>query len=85
MQFFVGLIIVALGFLMVWKANAIVETFGHVTWAEKYLGADGGSRLFWKLLGLLGIILGFMYMFGLIGGVIQWIFSPLFRGQTPQQ
>jgi len=80
MRFFIGLIIVVLGFLLVWKANPIVETFGHVPFAEKYLGADGGTRLFWKLIGILSIILGFMYMFGLIEGIIWTIFSPLFRG-----
>ena len=85
MRFFIGFIIVVLGFLLVWKANGIVENFGHVPFAEKYLGTDGGTRLFWKLIGILSIILGFMYMFGLIEGVIWVIFSPLFRGQTPQQ
>ena len=79
MRFFLGLIGVVIGFLPVWKANWIVETFGHVPWAEEYLGNDGGSRLLWKLIGILIIFLSFMYMFGFIEGLIWAIFGSLFN------
>jgi len=46
---------------------------------RKYLGYDGGSRLFWKLMGIVVIFLSMLYMFGFIGGLIDLIFSPLFR------
>jgi len=82
MRFFIGFIIVVLGFLLVWKANGIVENFGHVPFAEKYLGTDGGTRIFWKLLGLIIIIIAMLYMFGFIQGIIGAIFSPLFRANN---
>lgn len=65
--------------MLVWKADWIVNNFGRVNWAEKYLGYDGGSRLFWKLMGIVVIFLSMLYMFGFIGGLIDLIFSPLFR------
>ena len=82
MKYFLSFLVIAVGFLMVWKSDWIVNNFGRVNWAEKYLGYDGGSRLFWKLMGVIVIILAMMYMFGFIEGVISAIFSPLFRGST---
>jgi len=79
MKYFLGLLVIAFGFLIVWKSDWIVNNFGRVNWAEKYLGYDGGSRLFWKLMGIVVIILSMLYMFGFIGGIIDAIFSPLFR------
>ena len=79
MRYVIGLLVIAVGFMLVWKADWIVNNFGRVNWAEKYLGYDGGSRLFWKLMGLIVIFLSMLYMFGFIGGLIDLIFSPLFR------
>ncbi|MFA6304152.1 MAG: hypothetical protein WCV73_03460 [Patescibacteria group bacterium] len=81
MRFFIGLLGIAASFLLVWQANWIVENFGHNDWAEEHLGSSGGSRLMWKLIGLAGIIIAMLYMFGFIEGVIWAIFSPLFKGQ----
>ncbi|HAH04333.1 TPA: hypothetical protein DCL28_02110 [Candidatus Komeilibacteria bacterium] len=79
MRYVIGLLVIAVGFMLVWKADWIVNNFGRVNWAEKYLGYDGGSRLFWKLMGIVVIFLSMLYMFGFIGGLIDLIFSPLFR------
>ena len=83
MRFFLGLIGIIIGFIFIWKADWIVNNFGRIDWAEIHLGSEGGTRLFWKLVGLGVIILAMMYMFGLVEGIIWMIFSPLFRGQTP--
>ena len=77
MRYVIGLLVIAVGFMLVWKADWIVNNFGRVNWAEKYLGYDGGSRLFWKLMGIVVIFLSMLYMFGFIGGLIDLIFSPL--------
>ena len=82
MKIILGLIVIAIGFLLIWKSDWIVNNFGRVDWAEKHLGYDGGTRLLWKLIGLGIIILAMLYMFGFIGGIIGAIFSPLFRGSV---
>jgi len=82
MRYLLSLIALAIGFLLVWKSDWIVNNFGRVNWAEKYLGYDGGSRLFWKLMGIVVIFLAMMHMFGFIEGLISAIFSPLFRGSA---
>ena len=62
MRYVIGLLVIAVGFMLVWKADWIVNNFGRVNWAEKYLGYDGGSRLFWKLMGLIVIFLSIIYL-----------------------
>ena len=80
MRFILGIIGIAIGFILVWKADWIVNNFGRVNWAEQHLGVEGGTRLLWKLIGLFIITIALLYMFGFIEGVIGAIFSPLFRG-----
>jgi len=79
MRFFLGLIFIAIGFLLIWKADWIVNNFGRIDWAEEKLATEGGTRLLWKLIGLAVIIIATLYMFGFIEGIIGAIFSPLFR------
>jgi len=65
MSLLYGLIIVVIGVLLVLKTEGFYRLIGRVDWAEKYLGTEGGTRLFLKLLGILVILLGFTVMTGL--------------------
>lgn len=73
----VGLLVCGLGWLMVWKTAWFLEMLGMVDWAEQHLGS-GGTRLFYKLLGTLIIIIGFIVITNLwdelVGGFIRSIF-----------
>ena len=53
---FLGLVAGGIGLVV--YAYPIVHTFGHLDWAERYLGT-GGSYSAWKLAGILMIIGGF--------------------------
>jgi len=75
-----GFILVIIGALIVIKAEWFFQNFGRVPWAESHLGAEGGSRLFYKLIGLVIIIIGFLVITNLIGNLILFIFSPILRG-----
>jgi hypothetical protein len=70
MRYLLGIIFIGVGFLITWKANTVMSIFGRIGWAETHLGTEGGSRLFYRLLGLLIIILSFAYMSGCIEGFI---------------
>lgn len=52
------LLCVAGGLAILVYTYPIVRLFGHLDWAEKYLG-PGGTYLAWKLIGLAGILFGF--------------------------
>jgi len=60
----VALISVTLGSLLVIKTKTFYDFFGTMDWAQHYLGA-GGSRLMYKIIGILMILFGFMYLTGL--------------------
>jgi len=79
MNFIFGLILIVVGTLIVMKTEWLMQNFGRVNWFEKNLGAEGGSRLGYKLLGLLAIFVGLLFLTGLMGGFMNWMLSPLTR------
>lgn len=79
MKYVLGTIIVAIGFLITWKADWLMNNFGRISWAEEHLGMEGGTRLFYKLIGITIIILSFMYMSGIIQSLLNLIFKPTIR------
>ena len=76
----IGLLIVSLGFLLVVKTEWFLRICGRVNWAEKWLGVEGGTRLFYKLLGLLVCFIGFLTITGLLKPMVLKVVEPLFRG-----
>ena len=82
MNIIIGLIIGALGVVLVIKTEWFMQNFGRLAWFEAKLGAEGGSRLGYKLLGLIGIFLGLLIMTGMISGFLGWLLSPLLKHRT---
>ena len=82
MEFFFGLIAVAIGVSVIWKTEGYLSFFGRVAWAGRNLGVEGGSRLFYKLLGLVIIFFGFMATTGLFDGFMQGLASVLTGGAS---
>ena len=74
----VGLVIVVIGFSMVWKTLFYLRIFGRIRFAERYLSTEGGSRIFIKLLGTAAIFLGVFIATNLIQGTIVNLIGPLF-------
>lgn len=68
------------GALLVVKADWIVRNFGAVASAEKWMRIWGGSRLFWKLLGILVILISFMSIAGLLQPLLLRIFGNTIQG-----
>jgi len=83
MNIIVGFIILAIGALIVVKSEAMLNMFGRIEFFERKLGAEGGSRLGYKLIGLLAVFIGILVMTNLIGGFLEWILSPLLRYNRP--
>lgn len=77
MMFLLGVILLIVGALIVIKSETILEAFGRIEFFERYLSTSGGSRLGYKLLGILVAILGMMAISGLLGGFVSWVVSPL--------
>lgn len=78
MSFVITIIGIAIGVLIVIKAEWFYQNFGSIPWAEAHLGAEGGSRLFYKLVGLAIILISLLYISGLFQSIVLSIFGPLF-------
>lgn len=68
---FIGIVI---GAILVLKSEWLLNNFGRIDWAEMKLGAEGGTRVFWKLLGIAIIFFSLFYMVGTVEGILTWIF-----------
>ncbi len=77
-QLIVGIIVTGIGFLLVWKADWFHQNFGSVPFAEKYLRSEGGTRLFYKLIGMLIMVGGMMHAVGLLNPTIAFIIDKWF-------
>lgn len=60
MNILIGLALVAIGFVIVWKTRKIVDIFGTSDWADTKLGG-GGTMLMYKFIGIIIIFVGFMW------------------------
>ncbi|OGY87362.1 MAG: hypothetical protein A2458_04645 [Candidatus Kerfeldbacteria bacterium RIFOXYC2_FULL_38_9] len=75
MKYVISLILIVVGFLFIWKTNAFIKAFGRVAWAEEKLGG-GGTWTFYKILGVICILMGFMIMFGFFYWLLDLLFIP---------
>ncbi|MFH1822221.1 MAG: hypothetical protein ABH830_00810, partial [Patescibacteria group bacterium] len=74
MHIFLGFIIFIVGGLLVIKTETVLNIFGRINFFDRFLGTEGGSRLGYKLIGLLFIFIGILVMTNMIGGFITWLF-----------
>lgn len=84
MNILVGLIILAIGAAITIYSEKVMSAFGRIAFFETHLGTDGGSRLGYKLLGILIAFLGILVITNLIGDFLSWILGPLIRLGHPQ-
>jgi len=77
MKIFFGIIIFAVGVILIMKTEWFYVNFGRIAWFEEKLGPEGGSRMGYKILGLIGIFFGLMLITGLFGGFASWALSPI--------
>ncbi len=84
MNIIIGLLVIAVGSLMVIKSEAFLSNFGRISFFDKYFGTEGGSRLGYKLVGMLIIFIGILVTTDMIGGFMEWLLSPLINaGKSP--
>ena len=78
-QIFLGIIIIVAGVGMVIKTEWLINNFGRIGWFEEKLGTEGGSRLGYKLLGLIAIFVGIIVLTGSGPTFMHWLLGPLIR------
>ena len=75
MKWFLGLLVIGVGSLLVIKTQWIYDFTGPIEWADQHLGTEGGTRLFIKLIGIVIILGAFLAVTGILGGWITGIFG----------
>ncbi len=76
---FGGLIMITIGFLLLYKTDWFLENFGRIPFFEQHMHTFGGSRLAYKLFGLLFCFFGILTMTGLLDNFLNWSIGGLFR------
>ncbi len=84
MHIIIGTIIMAIGVIVVIKSEWMLNNFGSIGFFERYLGSSGGTRLGYKLTGMLFFFIGLLIMTNMIGGFMQWMLSPLLKYSQPR-
>lgn len=83
MQIVFGIVIFVVGTSLVLKTEWYLQTFGRIAWFDEKLGSEGGSRLGYKLMGVLVLFIGLVMMTGSGDSFFGWALSPLTQYSNP--
>jgi len=78
MKIVLGIIMMIVGIAMVVKTETVLKIFGRMAFFEEHLGTEGGSRLGYKMIGLVVFFLGLITATGMVGGFMNWLLGPIF-------
>ena len=78
MRYFVGIVMCVAGLLLIIKTEWFIQNFGTSAWAEEHLGYNGGTRLMYKVIGLLLIFFGFMAITNLLNDFLLGTVGKIF-------
>lgn len=82
LRIIIGAVLVAVGVYMVWKTTVFRDFFGSVPFAERYLGG-GGTNIFYKALGIIIILVGFLLATNLWGAFLNATLGSILPSQGP--
>ena len=81
MRILLGLGISAIGLLITIYSEWMYQTFGPLNFGERFLiSSEGGSRLIYKLIGIMVTFVGFLIITNLHEAFLLWILGPLIPG-----
>jgi len=84
MSIVIGILLTIAGAMLVIKSEWFLNNFGRIAWFEAKLGSEGGSRLGYKLVGILFLFIGIITMTGSAPAFMGWLLSPLLKYNLPQ-
>jgi len=76
-----GIIVMLIGYLIVKKTDVVLSWFGRIPFAENKFG-QGGSWLFYKLIGITICFIGIFIATNIISGILEDIAKLLTHSTT---
>lgn len=73
MHILLGLLIIAAGTLLTWKAEWLFQNFGSIAFFDKYFHSAGGGRFGYKISGVIAVFIGILVLTNIHRGVLQAI------------
>lgn len=83
MHIIIGALVIVGGALISIKSEWFLASFGSINFMDRNFGAEGGSRLGYKLLGIIIAFIGMLIFTNMIGGFLQWLLGPLLKYSDP--
>ncbi|MFA6526317.1 MAG: hypothetical protein WCT26_02790 [Candidatus Buchananbacteria bacterium] len=84
MHIIIGIIVVAVGFAVVWRPRYFLDFLGRQDWVEKIFSVND-QELAYKIIGMIIIFVGALIMTNLIYDLLGWFLSPVINaGQRSQ-
>ncbi len=74
-RIFWGLVAMIAGAFIVMKTEWLINNIGRISFFEEKLATAGGSRLGYKLIGLLVIVIGIFMVTNIVEGFAGWLAS----------
>ena len=71
MRYFIGIVCVLAGVALILKTEWFIENFGASAWAEEKFGYSGGTRLMYKVVGMVLIFVGFLAITNMYQGFLM--------------
>lgn len=78
MRYFLGIVLVVVGVVLVIKTEWFYVNFGSIAWAEEHLGTSGGSRLMYKIIGIIFIFFGFLLITNMMNNFLLGTIGKIF-------
>lgn len=77
----IGLVLVIVGFIFVWKTRTFIEFFGSIEYADAKLGG-GGTQIVYKTIGIILILFGFLWATNLWNAFLEATLGSLFGARS---
>jgi len=78
MQYFIGIMAILVGAALILKTEWFVQNFGASAWAEEHFGTTGGTRIMYKLIGIVFIFAGFLAITNMWNGFLMATIGRIF-------
>ncbi len=72
-----GIFLMLVGYKILVSSQWLINNFGRIGFFDRHLGLSGGTRLGYKLIGVLIMSIGFFFATGLMNDILETVTAPI--------